>query len=116
MLATASRMQLQRPAGMRGSQAARPRAAAPQPAARLAGLCPLPAPARLAPRADRRALHVTAAAASETAPIQKLSGDELKEANRKEMRTVSVEALVAATHLLLQRWPSNGPCLPCQAW
>lgn len=87
MLATASRIQLRSTSG--SSPAARARAAAPVTAARLSGACPqLAAPARTARRADRRSLRVSATA---EAPV-KLTGDDLKEANRKEMRTVSGRA------------------------
>ena len=89
MLATASRIQLQRPSGMSGSSlAARARAAAPVPAARLGAACPALAAPCTSRRAERRRLRVAATAAPEKAEPVKLTGDDLKEANRKGMRTV----------------------------
>ena len=83
-----SRIQLQQPAGLGGSRLQR--AAAPvAAAARLGSVRPtgLQARSTAARRADRTALHVSATASPEAAPV-KLSGDDLKEANRKHMRSV----------------------------
>ncbi|PRW33726.1 UPF0187 chloroplastic [Chlorella sorokiniana] len=83
-----SRIQLQQPAGLGGSRLQR--AAAPvAAAARLGSVRPagLQARSTAARRADRSALRVSATASPEAAPV-KLSGDDLKEANRKHMRSV----------------------------
>ena len=92
-----SRIQLQQPAGLGGSRLQR--AAAPvAAAARLGSALPaglLQARPAAARRADRSALRVSATASPEAAPV-KLSGDDLKEANRKQMRSVRSLPSVAA--------------------
>lgn len=85
-----SRIQLQQPAGLGGSRLHR--AAPVVAAARLGSAAPsglLTARPAAARRADRAALRVSATAQPEAAPV-KLSGDDLKEANRKHMRSVRV--------------------------
>lgn len=95
-----SRIQLQQPAGLGGSRLQR--AAAPvAAAARLGSALPaglLQARPAAARRADRSALRVSATASPEAAPV-KLSGDDLKEANRKQMRSVrSLPPVAVSAH------------------
>ena len=101
-----SRIQLQQPAGLGGSRLQR--AAAPvAAAARLGSVRPtgLQARSTAARRADRNALRVSATASPEAAPV-KLSGDDLKEANRKHMRSVRFPPTWAAA-------AAHSPSAPC---
>lgn len=109
---------MQRPVGMSGSALGGRAASVAAP--RLAA--PLAAKPALGRRADRRAMRVAAAASPETAPV-KLTGDDLKEANRVEMRTGASrgrQAGVGGCAVRASHWPAwrqaqAGACMHARA-